>query len=152
MTLFVNAVIEKHAYQLYPEGLAPAHKGDAGIDLRAVHDATLYPGDELLMRTGIRIAIPFGYVGLVFPRSGLATKYRIVFQNLTGVIDAPYRGELKIPLWHRGTEYSDPTAIQRGDRIGQLVIIPCPEVKIQLVNELDVTERNDGGFGSTGIR
>ena len=125
-----------------------AHPGDAGLDLHAREDGVVAAGGgRLLMPTGISIAIPVGYAGFVLPRSGLAAKHGITVVNTPGLIDAAYRGEVKVVLLN-----TDPTAdypIHRGDRIAQLVIQRVEEVEWRVVDELDGTDRG-GGFGHTG--
>jgi dUTP pyrophosphatase len=126
-----------------------AHDGDAGADLVCIHDVTLAPGERLLVSTGVAIALPSGYVGLVHPRSGLANKHGIGIVNTPGTIDSGYRGELKICLINL-----DPTEtvnLPAGSRIAQLVIQEVTTAEFVQVQELDETPRSDKGFGSTGI-
>jgi dUTP pyrophosphatase len=136
--------------QLDPELPLPAyaHAGDAGLDLYAREDATLAAGGgRLLMPTGISIAIPVGWCGLVMPRSGLALKHGLSIVNAPGLIDAAYRGEIKAVLIN-----TDPSAdyhVTRGDRIAQLVIQRVEAVEWQLVSSLDGVDRG-GGFGHSG--
>ena len=125
-----------------------AKPGDAGMDLRAATDVWMRPGQIFNMPTGVRVAIPEGYVGDVRPRSGLASKLGITVVNTPGTIDSGYRGVIGVPLINLGKE---PHAISRGDRIAQLVIAPIAVCDIEVVDELDDTERGDGGFGSSGI-
>ena len=120
-----------------------AHAGDAGMDLRSIESVTLQPMERRLVATGLAVAIPDGYAGLVLPRSGLALKKGLTVANTPGLIDAHYRGELKV---------KNPVTIEAGDRIAQLVIQRVPEVRIVEVDELDDTDRGEGGFGSSGIR
>jgi dUTP pyrophosphatase len=125
-----------------------AHDGDAGADLVCIEDVTLAPGERLLVSTGIAIALPAGYVGLVHPRSGLANKHGIGIVNTPGTIDSGYRGELKICLINL-----DPTEaanLPAGSRIAQLVIQEVTTAEFLQVQELDETPRGDNGFGSTG--
>lgn len=125
-----------------------AHVGDAGLDLHAREDATIPAGGgRLLMPTGISIAIPIGYCGLVMPRSGLALKHGISIVNAPGLIDAAYRGEIKVVLINTdpGNEY----VIHRGDRIAQLVIQRVSQVEWSVVATLDGQDRG-GGFGHSG--
>jgi dUTP pyrophosphatase len=125
-----------------------AHAGDAGLDLYAREDATVErSGGRLLMPTGISIAIPVGWCGLVMPRSGLALRHGISIVNAPGLIDAAYRGEIKVVLLN-----TDPDAdyvIHRGDRVAQLVIQRVSEVSWNLVDDLDGVDRG-GGFGHSG--
>jgi dUTP pyrophosphatase len=125
-----------------------AHPGDAGLDLLAREDA-LVPanGGRVLVPTGVSIAIPVGYAGLLVPRSGLALKHGISVVNAPGIIDAAYRGELKVVVLN-----TDPAAdyqIHRGDRIAQLLIQRVEEVAWQEVASLDGDDRG-GGFGHSG--
>jgi dUTP pyrophosphatase len=126
-----------------------AHSDDAGYDLCAREDATIPAGGgRAIVPTGLAIAIPSGYAGLVFPRSGLAMKHGVSVLNGPGLIDPQYRGELKVLLVN-----TDPSAtydIHRGDRIAQLVVQKVEYVEWQEVDALDVTERDSFGFGSTG--
>lgn len=117
----------------------------AGHDLRANFTGTLPPGDRYAGPTGFAVAIPEGMVGIVKPRSGLAVKDGI--DVLAGVIDSDYRGELHVVLINHGAE---PFQINYGDRIAQLVVVPCYQVHMREVDELPSTERGAGGFGSTG--
>ena len=121
----------------------------AGADLYALTDApvTVAPGETALIRTGIALAVPQGYVGLVYARSGMACKRGLAPANKVGVIDADYRGEVMIFLHNHGDV---PQVVEDGDRIAQLVIAPYLTAQFQTVDELDGTERGSGGFGSTG--
>jgi len=126
-----------------------AYEGDAGLDLRSAEDVSLKPFERRLISTGLAIAIPEGYAGFVQPRSGLALKQGLSMANTPGLIDAHYRGELKICAINL-----DPThtiEVKRGDRIAQLVIQKVPVVKLVDVAELDETDRGAGGFGSSGV-
>lgn len=126
-----------------------AHDGDAGADLVCVEDVTLAPGQRLLVPTGVAIALPAGYVGLVHPRSGLANKHGIGIVNTPGTIDSGYRGELKICLIN--LDSTEPVSLPAGSRIAQLVIQEVTTAQFIQVQELDDTDRSDKGFGSTGI-
>jgi dUTP pyrophosphatase len=126
-----------------------AHDGDAGADLVCVEDVMLKPGERLLVPTGVAIALPEGYVGLVHPRSGLAAKHGIGIVNAPGTIDSGYRGELKICLIN--LDQSETVALPAGSRIAQLVIQQVTTANFVQVNDLDNTERSDNGFGSSGI-
>ena len=125
-----------------------AREGDAGLDLRAAHDATLEPGGRGLVGTGLAVAIPPGYAGLVFPRSGLALSQGVTVLNAPGLVDAGYRGELKVLLVNHGDK---PVPVRRGDRIAQLVIQRVERAELIEVNEFPASERGAGGFGSTGV-
>jgi len=136
--------------RLHPDAVLPtfAHEGDAGSDLVAVADATLAPGDRVMIPTGFAMALPMGYAGFVLPRSGLAAKHGVTCANAPGLIDAGYRGEIKVALVN-----FDPTAtyeVKAGDRIAQLVILAVPTFAFHEVTALDETERGVGGFGSSG--
>lgn len=122
--------------------------GDAGADLRASERATLQPGERALVATGIRIALPDGFVGLVHPRSGLAAKQGITVLNTPGTIDAGYRGEVKVILINLGDE---PFTIEPGDRIAQLVVQRVERAQFVVVEQLPGSDRGEGGFGSTGV-
>lgn len=126
-----------------------AHDGDAGADLVCIEDVTLAPGERSLVSTGVAIALPAGYVGLVHPRSGLATKHGIGIVNTPGTIDSGYRGELKICLIN--LDPSQTVNLPAGSRIAQLVIHEVTSAQFIQVQDLGETERNDKGFGSTGV-
>lgn len=136
--------------QLDPDLELPsyAHRGDAGLDLRAREDGVVAAaGGRLLMPTGISIAIPIGFAGFVLPRSGNALKHGLTVANAPGLIDSAYRGEIKVVLLN-----TDPRAefrVQRGDRIAQLVLQRVEEVQWNIVDSLDGDDRG-GGFGHTG--
>ena len=124
-----------------------ARPGDAGLDLRASERARLEPGERRLVPTGLAVAIPPGYAGLVLPRSGLAMQKGVTVLNAPGLIDSGYRGELKVLLINHGAE---PVELARGERIAQLVVQPVADVKLVEVDRLPESERGMGGFGSTG--
>jgi dUTP pyrophosphatase len=126
-----------------------AREGDAGLDLRARESVVLAPGGgRMLVATGIAVAIPEGYAGFVQPRSGLAVRHGVTCLNTPGLIDAGYRGELKVLLVN--TDPSTEVAIERGERIAQLVIQAVMRCDLQVVEELPDTQRGVGGFGHTG--
>jgi dUTP pyrophosphatase len=125
------------------------HRGDAGLDLSSRVDMVLEPGARAAVPTGIAIAIPPGYAGLVLPRSGLAAKHGISLVNSPGLIDSGYRGEVAVILIN--TDKTESFAISRGDRIAQLVIQRVEETQLVAVPDLDETSRGAGGFGSTGL-
>lgn len=127
-----------------------AYEGDAGLDLRANETLDLAPFERRLISTGLAIAIPDGYAGFVQPRSGLAIKQGFTVLNTPGLIDAHYRGELKIIAIN--LDDSQSIHIGRGDRIAQLVIQKVPSVRLVEVDELDQTDRGCGGFGSSGVQ
>jgi len=136
--------------QLDPDLPLPkyAHDGDAGMDLYAAEEATIAAGGgRALVATGISIAIPQGYGGFVLPRSGMALKHGISVVNAPGLIDAAYRGEIKVILLN-----TDPTAdysISKGDRVAQLVVQQVARVEWQVTDSLDGDDRG-GGFGHSG--
>ncbi|WP_373370131.1 dUTP diphosphatase [Corynebacterium cystitidis] len=127
-----------------------AHRGDAGVDLYAAEDVTLAPLQRSLVGTGVALALPLGTVGLVHPRSGLAAKQGMSIVNAPGTIDADYRGEIKVNLINLDPEV--PIEISRGMRIAQLVIQKVELCDFTEVEELDSTDRGEGGHGSTGTR
>lgn len=136
--------------QLDPDLPLPAyaHVGDAGLDLHARESAVVAAGGgRLLMPTGISIAIPLGYAGFVLPRSGNALRHGLTVANAPGLIDAAYRGEIKVILLN--TDPDEPFQVNRGDRIAQLVVQRVEEVDWQIVQRLDGDDRG-GGFGHTG--
>ncbi|HTH07156.1 MAG TPA: dUTP diphosphatase [Ilumatobacteraceae bacterium] len=136
--------------QLDPELPLPtyAHHGDAGLDLRARDSGVVAPaGGRLLMPTGISVAIPPGHAGFVLPRSGNALKHGVTVVNAPGLIDAAYRGEIKVVLLN--TDPHEPFHVHRGDRIAQLVVQRVEEVCWQVVDSLDGDDRG-GGFGHSG--
>lgn len=126
-----------------------AHPTDAGLDLRANEDCILKPFERRLVSTGLAIALPDGYAGFVQPRSGLAIKQGLSIVNTPGLIDAHYRGELKVILIN--LDSTNNIQINKGDRIAQLVIQEVPTVNLVEVDELDKTDRGNGGFGSSGV-
>lgn len=125
-----------------------AYLGDAGLDLRANEDVVLAPHERKLISTGLAIAIPEGFAGFVQPRSGMALKKGLSMANTPGLIDAHYRGELKIVAVN--LDDKEEIHIERGERIAQLVIQQIPSVELVEVDELDETDRGAGGFGSSG--
>jgi dUTP pyrophosphatase len=125
-----------------------AHVGDAGIDLHARVTTTLESGEWAMIPTGIAVAIPAGYVGLVAPRSGLAARHGISVVNGPGVVDAGYRGEINAILINHGAAS---VTLRRGDRVAQLLVAPIAEVETVEVDRLPNTDRGVGGFGSSGI-
>jgi dUTP pyrophosphatase len=136
--------------RLSPDASAPerAHDDDAGYDLRAAEAAALGPGERASVGTGVAVAIPAGHAGLVLPRSGLALTHGISLVNAPGLIDAGYRGELRVLLLN--TDRSERFEIAPGDRIAQLVIVAHAAPELDEVASLEDTTRGGGGFGSTG--
>ena len=130
-----------------------AHEGDAGVDLFSAVDVELAPGRRALVPTGVAVAVPFGMVGLVHPRSGLAARVGLSIVNSPGTIDAGYRGEIKVALINLDPD--EPIVVHRGDRIAQLLVqrVELPElVEVTSFDEAGLadTSRGDGGHGSSG--
>ncbi|MBQ8351902.1 MAG: dUTP diphosphatase [Clostridia bacterium] len=123
----------------------------AGADLYALCDSplTIEPGQTVLVHTGIALEIPEGYVGLIYARSGLATKRGLAPANKVGVIDADYRGEIMVALYNQSAVLQ---TVESGERIAQLVITPFLQVDLEECDELSDTQRGTGGFGSTGTK
>jgi dUTP pyrophosphatase len=132
------------------EAVAPArsHDDDAGFDLCAAEAATLEPGGRTDVGTGLALAIPPGHAGLVLPRSGLARRHGITLVNTPGLIDAGYRGEVRVLLLN--TDREQAFSVQPGDRIAQLVIVRHEAPELVEAGDLGETVRGEGGFGSTG--
>ena len=124
-----------------------ARQDDAGLDLRAAETTTLEPGARALVPTGLAVAIPSGYAGFVLPRSGLALRHGLTLLNAPGLIDAGYRGEIKVLLINHDRAS---VTVARGERIAQLVLQPIERADLIEVHELPPTDRGAGGFGSTG--
>ena len=124
-----------------------AREDDAGLDLHAAETVTIGPGDRRLVSTGIALAIPAGYAGFVLPRSGLALRHGLTCLNTPGLIDAGYRGEVKVLLINHDRAAA---TVTRGDRIAQLVIQRVETSALVEVDELPESDRGPGGFGSTG--
>jgi dUTP pyrophosphatase len=145
------AVLRVPVTRLDPDLPLPAyaHVGDAGADLLAREDVLLrHGGGRALVHTGLALALPEGYAGLVMPRSGLALRHGVTCLNTPGLVDSGYRGELRVLLVN-----TDPTAdyqVRRGDRIAQLVVQRVEHARFDAVAELDASERGRGGFGHTG--
>jgi dUTP pyrophosphatase len=127
-----------------------AHPGDAGADLHLAVDTVLQPGERKLVGTGVAIALPDGYVGLVHPRSGMAARHGLSIVNAPGTVDAGYRGEIKVCLIN--TDSTTPIELSRGDRIAQLVIQQVSRANFVKVSQLPASIRGSGGHGSTGGR
>ncbi len=126
-----------------------AHPGDAGLDLCTTTDAVLAPGERVLLGTGLALAIPHGFVGLVHPRSGLAAKQGITVVNAPGTVDAGYRGEVMVCLLNTDARHT--VELHRGDRIAQLVVQAVELPELVEVDSLDETSRGTGGHGSSGL-
>lgn len=136
--------------RLDPDLPAPAyaHRGDAGADLHASREVTLGPGERALVPTGLAIALPDGFVGLVHPRSGLAARHGISIVNAPGTVDAGYRGEILVNLVN--LDRAEAFTVQRGDRIAQLVVQRVEAAEFEEVDSLTETERGDTGHGASG--
>lgn len=137
--------------KMLDDGLEPpsyAHPGDAGADLRAREDVRLEPGERKLVPTGVSIALPDGFVALIHPRSGLATKHGLTVVNAPGTVDAGYRGEIAVTLLNTDSRHA--IELKRGDRIAQMVIQRVEYARFLPVQELSGSVRGGGGFGSTG--
>jgi dUTP pyrophosphatase len=147
-----GGVIEIPFTRLREDAVLPtrAYAGDAGLDLVACERHELAPGGRALVGTGIAVAIPEGHAGLVTPRSGLAADHGITIVNTPGLVDAGYRGELRVIL--HNTDLGEPFVVEPGMRIAQLVFVAVPDARLQEVAELPASERGEGGFGSSGQR
>ncbi|MGH7391088.1 MAG: dUTP diphosphatase [Candidatus Rokuibacteriota bacterium] len=143
------AVVHLAVHRLDPALPLPAYAraGDAGLDLHAAEDVTLAPGGRALVPTGIAVAIPEGYAGFVLPRSGLALRQGVTVLNAPGLIDAGYRGEIKVLLVNHDAR---PVTFARGDRIAQLVVQRVERAELVEADDLPRSDRDAGGFGSTG--
>jgi dUTP pyrophosphatase len=125
-----------------------SHPGDAGADLHAAEAVELAPGERATVGTGVSIALPNGFVGLVVPRSGLAARHGITIVNSPGTVDAGYRGEIRVTLLN--TDASEAYSVAIGDRIAQLIVQPVTRARFVQVKTLPGSERGESGFGSTG--
>jgi dUTP pyrophosphatase len=125
-----------------------ARTGDAGLDLLAASDVSLAPGERSAIPTGIAVAIPDGYAGFVHARSGRALREGLGLANAPGLIDAGYRGEIKVVVVN--LDRDAPIHVKRGDKVAQLVVQPVEQVEFLEVDELPASHRGEGGFGSTG--
>ena len=142
-------MIELPVRRLRDDAVLPsrAYAGDAGLDLAAAEGITIAPGERAVVGTGLAVAIPDGYAGLVVPRSGLAARNGIGKVNSPGVIDAGYRGEVRVVLLN--TDRETPFTVEPGMRIAQLLVVPVPPVTLVEVDELPESERGERGFGSS---
>jgi dUTP pyrophosphatase len=142
-------MIELAIARLRDDAVVPerAYAGDAGLDLASCEHAVLGPGERATVGTGLAVAIPEGYAGFVQPRSGLAARHGISVVNSPGLIDAGYRGELRVVLLN--TDRSEAFTVEPGMRIAQLVILQLPELELVEVDELPPSERGVRGFGSS---
>jgi dUTP pyrophosphatase len=143
-------LIELPIQRLRDEAVLPerAYHGDAGLDLAACERVELAPGERAVVGTGLAVSIPQGYAGFVQPRSGLADRHGISIVNSPGLIDSGYRGELKVILIN--SDRSEPFVVEAGMRIAQLVVLAVPELELNEVDELPLTERGVRGHGSSG--
>jgi dUTP pyrophosphatase len=126
-----------------------ARAGDAGLDLTACEAVTVPPGERAVVATGLAVEIPEGHAGLVVPRSGLALRHGISLVNTPGVIDAGYRGEVRVILLNTEREHAFP--VEPGMRVAQLLVVPAVAVDVVEVSELTTSERGEAGFGSSGV-
>lgn len=135
--------------KLDPRAVIPSYAkpGDAGLDLTAI--SVEDKGEKVIYGTGLAVEIPEGYVGLIFPRSSIHKK-NLSLSNSVGVIDSGYRGEIKFIFKVDALVTNTPNFYEVGDRIGQLMIIPYPQIELEEAEELSQTARGEGGFGSTG--
>lgn len=142
----MNPYIDMVKIQLDKGAIAPtrAHQWDAGLDLYAMEDGYIRCNQSRTFDTGVHIAIPEGCVGLVKSKSGLMCNHGIITD---GTIDAHYTGSIKVCLFNHGSSKYE---VKAGDKIAQLVIVPCMLPKLELVDKLEETDRGDNGFGSTG--
>ncbi|MEX0869891.1 MAG: dUTP diphosphatase [Candidatus Spechtbacterales bacterium] len=129
-----------------------AYKGDAGMDLFSFEDVKIPSFEKVVISTGLKVAIPAGYAGFIWDKSGLAVKNNVT--TLAGLIDSNYRGELKVVLMNLGKKEH---VVKKGDKIAQLIVKPVEEVNIEEADDIDTideapTERGAGGFGSSGVR
>jgi dUTP pyrophosphatase len=138
--------------RLAPHAREPecSHDHDAGYDLRAAENARIGPGERASVGTGIAVAIPEGFAGLVLPRSGLAWRHGITLPNAPGLIDSGYRGEVRVLLLN--TDAVEAFEVTAGDRIAQLVVVRAEALEFEEAAELGETARAAGGFGSSGLR
>jgi dUTP pyrophosphatase len=152
MTPSDQSVLKVPFRRLRPEAKVPdrAYAGDAGYDLAAAESVVLAPGERAVVRTGIAIAVPDGYAGLVLPRSGLAVRHGISLVNAPGLIDPGYRGELMVPLINH--DRAETFEVETGMRIAQLVLVRAAEARFMSVELLEegADRRGEGGFGSSG--
>ena len=145
-------MIELRVTRLRDDAVLPAraNRGDAGLDIRACEPVTIGPGERATVGTGLAVEIPDDHAGLVVPRSGLAVRHGLSIVNTPGVIDAGYRGEVRVVLLN--TDREQAFTVEPGMRIAQLLVLPAPAIEVVEVDELTETARGDGGFGSSGLR
>jgi dUTP pyrophosphatase len=142
-------MIELPIQRLRDDAVVPtqAYSGDAGLDLAACERVVIAPGERAVVGTGLAVAIPEGYAGLVMPRSGLAVRHGLGKVNSPGLIDSGYRGEVRVVLLN--TDRREPFTVEPGMRIAQLVVVPVPGLEVVEVDELPASERGVRGFGSS---
>lgn len=126
-----------------------AHPGDAGADICSSEFVEIAAGARATVGTGVRIALPDGFVAFIVPRSGLAAKHGITVVNSPGTVDAGYRGEIRVTLLN--TDSANPFTVQPGDRIAQMIVMPVARPRFVTVEQLPESHRGAGGFGSTGV-
>jgi dUTP pyrophosphatase len=136
--------------KIHEDAIIPkfAKEGDAGLDITAIESCLLNPGQHFLVKTGLKMEIPYGYEAQVRPRSGLALKNKITVLNSPGTIDSGYRGEIGVIMMNHSSEIFQ---VNKGERIAQLVIAKHETPEIHEVEELEESKRGEGGFGSTGL-
>ena len=144
-------MIELPVARLRDDAILPsqAYEGDAGLDLAACERVQLGPGERGVVGTGVAVAVPEGWAGLVLPRSGLAAKHGLTVVNSPGLIDSGYRGEVKVILLN--TDQREAFVVEPGMRIAQLVLVEAAGVRLLEVDELSASERGTGGLGSSGL-
>lgn len=145
-------MIELRVTKLREDAVLPvrAHRSDAGLDLTACEELTIGPGERALVSTGLAVEIPEGHAGIVAPRSGLALRHGISIVNTPGVIDAGYRGEVRVLLLN--TDLSEAFTVEPGMRIAQLLVMPVAPAEVVEVTALSESARGSSGFGSSGMR
>ena len=150
LRFFLTGKVPVKVKKLHPDASLPkyAKDGDAGFDLAAIHDVCVQPGETVIIKTGLAMAIPKGFELQVRPRSGLSANTKLRVANSPGTIDSGYRGEIGIIMENIGDGF---IRISTGDRIAQGVISIVPVANFAETNELDETERGTGGYGSTGM-
>lgn len=139
--------------KLHPDAVIPAYAtpGAAGFDLVALTDITLFSGETKLIKTGLSVEIPQGFEMQVRPRSGTSLKTPLRVANSPGTIDSDYRGEVCVIMTHTGQPFwPGPFEVKKGERIAQGVICPVVQAQFEVTEDLSVTDRGAGGFGSTG--
>ena len=144
-------MIELQVARLRDDAILPsqAYDGDAGLDLAASEQLELGPGERGVVGTGLAVAIPEGWAGLVLPRSGLAARHGLTIVNSPGLIDSGYRGEVKVIVLN--TDRAQPFVVEPGMRIAQLVLVEAASTRVVEVDELTESERGVGGLGSSGV-